>query len=103
MIQKFTEESFVADIAKGTTLVDFYADWCGPCKMMTPVLDQVAKDMAGTAVVAKLDIDQAEAIARQFRVTSVPTFILFRDGQEVGRRVGVCDAAAMKNFISTGQ
>lgn len=101
MVKEFKEETFEKEIAQGKTLVDFYADWCGPCKMMAPILKKVADDLAGDAVIAKLDIEQAEQIARQYRVTSVPTFILFKDGKEVGRRVGVCDANAMKTFIQS--
>lgn len=100
-IKELNESSFHEDTAKGVILVDFFADWCGPCKMMTPVLDRVAEELEGKAVVAKLDIDAAEQTARRFQVTSVPTFVLLRDGKEVGRRVGMCDAGAMKTFIQS--
>ena len=67
--------------------------------MMTPVLEQVAKDVKGKAVIGKLDIDKAQKIASEFQVTSIPTLILYKDGKEVGRLVGLRDAAAVKNFI----
>jgi thioredoxin 1 len=98
-IKNFTEDSFHSDIKKGVILVDFYADWCGPCRMMTPVLEKVAQE--GKAVIAKVDIDSAQSIAGNFRVTSIPTLILFKDGEEVGRLVGLRDAETIKEFISS--
>ena len=100
-IKPFTADSFNKDIQSGVVLVDFYADWCGPCRMMTPVLEGVAKDVQGKAVIGKLDIDSAQNIASQFQVTSIPTLILYKDGKEVGRLVGLRDAAALKEFIHT--
>jgi len=100
-IKHFTADSFNKDIESGVVLVDFYADWCGPCRMMTPVLEGVAKEVKGKAVIGKLDIDSAQNIASQFQVTSIPTLILYKDGKEVGRLVGLRDAAALKEFIHT--
>lgn len=100
-IKHFTADSFNKDIQSGVVLVDFYADWCGPCRMMTPVLEGVAKEVKGKAVIGKLDIDSAQNIASQFQVTSIPTLILYKDGKEVGRLVGLRDAAALKEFIHT--
>ena len=98
-IKLLGEDTFSKEIQRGVVLVDFYADWCGPCRMMTPVLEQVAKDVKGKAVIGKLDIDKAQKIASEFQVTSIPTLILYKDGKEVGRLVGLRDAAAVKNFI----
>ncbi len=100
-IKNFSADSFKKDIEKGVVLVDFYADWCGPCRMMTPVLENVAKEVKGKAVIGKLDIDSAQNIASQYQVTSIPTLILYKEGQEVGRLVGLRDAAALKQFIQT--
>ena len=100
-IKHFTADTFNKDIQNGVVLVDFYADWCGPCRMMTPVLEGVAKEVKGKAVIGKLDIDNAQNIASQFQVTSIPTLILYKDGKEVGRLVGLRDAAALKEFIHT--
>jgi thioredoxin 1 len=98
-IKKLSEESFYEDVKNGLTLVDFSADWCGPCRMLAPVLDKVAKEIEGTAVVAQLDIDNAQRIASSFQVTSVPTMILFDQGKEVGRLVGLRDPESIKSFI----
>ena len=100
-IKKFTEESFSKEIKRGVTLVDFYADWCGPCRMMTPVLEKVADEHADDVVIAKLNIDDAQTIASTFQVTSVPTLILFKEGNEMGRLVGLRDAQAIKEFIGS--
>ena len=98
-IKLLAEDSFNKDIQHGVVLVDFYADWCGPCRMMTPVLEKVAEDVKGKAIIGKLDIDKAQMIASQFQVTSIPTLILYKEGKEVGRIVGLRDAVAVKNFI----
>lgn len=100
-IKKFTEDEFKKEIESGVTLVDFYADWCGPCRMLTPVLEKVAADLKGNVTVGKLDIDHAQKTAGTYQVTSVPTLILFKDGNEVGRLVGLRDAEAIKQFIQT--
>lgn len=99
MSKVLTEETFREEIKKGVTLVDFFADWCGPCRMLAPVLEKVAEEVKGKATVAKLDIDQAQGIATEFQITSVPTIILFKDGKEVGRIVGLRDAKELKEFI----
>ncbi len=69
-------------------LVDFFATWCGPCKRLAPTLDEVAAEVSGRAYVYKVDIDQSQDIAANFRVSSVPTLILFKDGQAVKKTVG---------------
>ena len=98
-IKHLSEETFNNDIEHGVVLVDFYADWCGPCRMMTPVLEKVAKEVEGHAVIGKLDIDRAQKVAAEFQVTSIPTLILYKNGKEKGRLVGLRDAAAVKQFI----
>jgi len=98
-----TEDTFEQEISSGVTLVDFYADWCGPCRMLTPVLEDVAKDIDGKATIAKIDIDQAQKTASSFQVTSIPTLVLFKDGKEVGRLVGLRDKDTIKEFVLTGE
>ncbi len=98
-IRLLKEETFHQEIQSGIVLVDFYADWCGPCRMMTPVLEKVAKEVKDKATIAKLDIDSAQNVASQCQVTSIPTLILYKAGKEMGRLVGLRDAAAIKLFI----
>jgi len=100
-IVMLNEESFKESISKGKTLVDFYADWCGPCRMLAPVLETVASDqeVSKQASVAKIDIDSAQGIASNYNVTSIPTLILFQDGKELRRLVGLRDSNAIKHFI----
>ena len=100
-MEHIDDQNFEEMTGKGKTLVDFYADWCGPCKMLTPVLEEVATELKGKVVIAKLDIDKSQALASKFQVTSVPTLILFKDGAEAGRLVGLRDAEAIKEFIES--
>ncbi len=69
-------------------LVDFWAEWCGPCKMIAPVLEEIAAENPGSIRIAKLNVDEAQGVARRFEVMSIPTLILFKDGQPVKRMVG---------------
>ena len=98
-IKHLTDATFSKEISKGVTLVDFHADWCGPCRMLAPVLEQVAGDVEGKAFIAKVDIDSEQNTAAQFQITSVPTLILFKDGKEVNRLIGLRNADAIKDFV----
>jgi len=98
-IKKVEENEFQSVISSGVTLVDFYADWCGPCRMLTPVLEQVSQDVEGKASVIKVDIDQAQKVTEELQITSVPTLILFKDGKEVKRIIGLRDADFIKGFV----
>lgn len=101
MVKSLKDDSFDTEVQSGVTLVDFYADWCGPCRMLTPILEKVAGEMEGRVSFAKLDIDSEQKSASQFQVTSVPTLILFKDGKEVNRLVGLRDEQGIKDFIQT--
>jgi thioredoxin 1 len=92
-----TDDSFADDVlaASRPVLVDFWATWCGPCKMVAPVLEEIAADNAGELTVAKLDVDENPVTARDFQVISIPTLILFRDGRPVKRIVGAKGKAAL--------
>lgn len=100
-IKHLTDGEFDHGIKQGVTLVDFYANWCGPCRTLAPVLEQVAHDLKGKATIAKIDIDNEQKTASQFQIMSVPTMILFKNGKEVGRLVGLRTADAVKEFIQT--
>ncbi len=95
------EETFQQGISAGLVLVDFYADWCGPCRMLTPVLEEVGKELSGKATIAKIDIDKAQGTATSYQVTSIPTLILYKDGKEVGRLVGLRDKDTIKEFVES--
>jgi thioredoxin 1 len=99
LIEIVTDENFQTAISQGVVLVDFYADWCGPCRMLTPVLERVAKEIEGKAKIIKVDTDKAEKTASSFRITSIPTLILFKDGKEVERVVGLRDEQSLKSMI----
>jgi thioredoxin 2 len=81
-------------------LVDFHADWCGPCKIMVPVLDQLARDHAGRALVAKLDTDANPVMATRFQVRGIPTLVAFAGGREVGREVGAVPRPALEALLN---
>jgi thioredoxin 2 len=84
------DDSFARVIADAQVpvLVDFYADWCGPCKMMAPVLDEMARARVGSVLIAKLDTDRNQQTAARFGISSIPTLIVFKGGREVDRQVG---------------
>lgn len=81
------------------TLVDFYATWCGPCKMMTPILKQLAKDIKGKAKILKVDIDKNPKLAKKLDVMSVPTFIIYQKGKIVWRRTGGMTKAKLQKQL----
>ncbi len=83
------EQSFAQETGSGVALVDFWAEWCGPCRMMGPVIDQVAAEYEGKALVAKVDVDECQNLAVKLGVNSIPTLIVFKDGVEAKRFVGV--------------
>lgn len=91
MEKTFTAANFDAEVlqADKPVLVDFYADWCGPCKMMAPLVAQLAEEYEGKAVVGKLNIDDNEDIATQYRVMTIPTLAVFRGGKLVDKLIGV--------------
>ena len=101
MISQITDENFSKEVEKGITLVDFHAVWCGPCRMLSPILEEVAEEYKDKAKVAKVDIDTEQKIAARFQVTSVPTLILFKDGKEVNRLIGLRDASSISDFIKS--
>ncbi len=80
-------------------LVDFWAAWCGPCRMVAPVLDQIADEMAGKVKIAKLNVDENQALAIEHQVQSIPTFILFKKGAAADRTMGALPKAAFEKFL----
>lgn len=92
---------FDETVKDGVTLVDFFAEWCGPCKMMAPVVDKLAQEYAGRAKVAKVDVDHNIEIAMRYRVQGVPTFGVFKDGVMVHRVVGGVGYQPLKAALDT--
>lgn len=95
------DEEFARTIAESElpVLVDFYADWCGPCKVMAPIIDDIAAQYQGRALVAKLNTDRAQRTAASFDIRSIPTTIVFRDGHEVARQVGAVPRAMLEELL----
>ena len=83
------QSDFENEIKEGVVLVDFFATWCGPCRMMGVILEEVDKEIEGKAKIVKIDVDQNQDLARRFGVMSIPTLILFKNGQMVQKSVGV--------------
>ena len=94
-----TNETFMSEIANGVTLVDFYADWCMPCKMLSPTISAIANDFEGKIKVGKLNIDNAQSIAAKYGVMSIPTVILFKDGAVVEKKVGLSTKGVYESMI----
>ena len=101
-VMEVSDGTFQAEVLNSSTpvLIDFYATWCGPCKMMAPVIDEVARDYAGKLKVVKIDVDEAAETAAAMGVTAMPTFVILKNGQEVWRRLGAAPKAA---FVSDFQ
>lgn len=95
-----TKENFNQQVESGVTLVDFWAPWCGPCKMQLPIVEELSTELAGTATIGKINVDEEPELASQFGVMSIPTLILFKDGQPVDKMVGLQSKDALKAKIS---
>lgn len=98
---KLNSENFESEVlnANEKVLVDFYADWCGPCKMMAPVIEELAEELQGRAKVGKINVDESTDTATQYDVMSIPTIIIFKNGKEVKRFIGVRDKQELLNEV----
>jgi len=95
-IRELTTADFAAAIASGTVLVDFWAPWCGPCRMQAPILEGLADAIAGKGSICKVNIDENMEIAAKFGITSIPTLILFKDGKAAKMLVGLQQANTLQ-------
>jgi thioredoxin 1 len=98
---ELTTDTFSENTTLGTAVIDFWAEWCGPCKALAPAFASAAQSMTGTATFAKLDVDANPEIAKQYNVMSIPTILVLKDGVEIGRLIGARSADQLINEVST--
>lgn len=97
---KISEENFKKEVLEEsrTVLVDFYADWCGPCKMLSPIIEEVAKENEDAKFV-KINVDEAQELAIEYDIMSIPTIVVIKDGKEVNRTVGLIDKTEIRAML----
>ncbi len=102
-IKQVSDASFDQDVLNSDTpvLVDYWAEWCGPCRMIAPVLEEVSRDYAGRVQVAKLNVDDNQSIAQRFGVRGIPTLMLFRNGAVIGTSVGALSKSQLTLFLDS--
>ena len=96
---ELNNDNFDKEISSGVTLVDFWAPWCGPCKLLGPVIDEIGQELEGKVKIAKLNVDNNQEIAIRYRVMSIPTIIIFKDGKPMSQTIGVVSKKAIKDKI----
>ncbi|MCH5274992.1 MAG: thioredoxin [Lachnospiraceae bacterium] len=98
---KFTKQNFAEEVlsSKQPVLIDFYADWCGPCKMMAPVVEKLAEEYEGRIKIGKVNVDEEMELAQKYRVVSIPTFLMFKDGEVENTYIGAMSAAELTEKI----
>lgn len=98
-----TDESFESDVLKasGTVVVDFWAEWCGPCKMIAPALEEISEEMGDQVKITKLNIDENQNVAMKYGVRSIPTLIMFKDGEPVATQIGAAPKNKLADWIKT--
>ncbi|SVA17100.1 uncharacterized protein METZ01_LOCUS69954 [marine metagenome] len=100
-VQTFTDENFDSTVveAEGPVLVDFWAEWCGPCRQMAPAVEALASDYDGKVTVGKLNVDEHPNVAQRFSIRGIPTLLLFNGGEVVDQLVGVADDSKLKSML----
>jgi thioredoxin 1 len=98
---KVTDQSFEADVLKSSepVVVDFWAEWCGPCRMIGPALEEISTELQGKVKIAKVNIDENQAIASQLGIRSIPTLFIYKDGQKVDQKIGAAPKGDLARWI----
>ena len=103
MAAHFTDDNFEAEVLKSDipVLVDFYADWCGPCQMLTPIIEELAEEYKGKAKIGKVNVDESPKVAGDYGIMSIPALILFKGGEAVKKEMGFKPKDALKEMIDS--
>lgn len=103
MTQEIKDDNFTSDVlqSKKVVLVDFWAEWCGPCKMLSPVIDELSKEIADKVTIYKMNVDDNPKTPSELGVRGIPTMILFKDGKQIGTKVGALPKSALKEWIES--
>ncbi|MBO0443917.1 thioredoxin [Vagococcus fluvialis] len=100
MLLDLTDKNFAEEISEGLVMVDFWAPWCGPCRMQTPILEQMSEDYVDQVKFTKINVDENPATSQQFGIMSIPNMLLFKDGKVVENIVGVHQKAQLQSIIA---
>jgi thioredoxin 1 len=100
-VRHVSDQDFATSVLQSDkpTLVDFWAPWCGPCRIIGPILEELAPSYEGKAVITKMNVDDNPQVAQQFRITSIPTLMIFKNGQVVDRAIGALPKSELQKFI----
>src|SRR6201986_5513768 len=103
MVEKVTDATFEKDVLKATepVVVDFWAEWCGPCKMIAPALEEIAGSLNGKVKIVKLNVDESPATATKYGIQSIPTLMIFKNGQMASRQIGAAPKQKLEQWITT--
>ena len=103
MTEKTTDATFAVEVlnAAEPVVVDFWAEWCGPCRMIAPALDEISHEMEGKVKIVKLNVDENPAVAAQYGIRSIPTLLIFKNGQLASQKVGAASKTDLSKWIST--